>query len=115
MIHPMCPTCKQQSMIEIEQLAGGLIIMACLYCDLPQEEDHFYIYQNHCWKCGYGIDSRFSAPSPIPDMGYICGNCGRDLLEWKLKTNQLTLTDYGRLREVFNAALLRQLRNQAWV
>lgn len=93
MIHPVCPICKQQSMIEIENLAGGVSVMACMYCDLPQEEDGFAIYQNHCWNCGFGIDSRFSVPSQFPGMGYICGWCGKDLTEWKLRNGLLTLTE----------------------
>ncbi len=92
MDHLVCPTCNQRSMLEIE-FAGSNLLMACLYCDLPQEEDGFAIYQNHCWNCGYGIDSRFSHPSPFPDMGYLCGYCGKDLTEWKLKTGQLTSSE----------------------
>ena len=92
-MNPVCPTCKQQTMIEIEKLQGGFVVMACLYCDLPQEDDHFAVYQKHCWNCGYGIDSRFSAPSLLPGMGYVCGYCGKDLTEWKLRKGLLTLTE----------------------
>lgn len=93
MIHPVCPICKQHSMIEIEKLQGGYVVMACLYCDLPQEDDQFAIYQNHCWNCGYGIDSRFSTPSQLPGMGYCCGYCGKDLTEWKLRKGLITSTE----------------------
>lgn len=90
----MFPTCQLcgANLIEVEN-NESCCIMACMYCDMPREEDHFYIYRNHCWNCGYGIDSRFSAPSPIPNMGYVCGHCGKDLTEWKLRTGQLTLTE----------------------
>lgn len=117
MIHPICPTCKQQSMIEIDQLAGGLVIMACLYCDLPQEEDGFYIYQNHCWNCWYEIDSRFCNPSPIPDMGYVCNHCGKDLTEWKLRNGLITASQLYNLQSGghYGTVVLRPLWNEARV
>lgn len=93
MANIVCPTCKQQSMIEIEELQGGFVVMACMYCDLPQEEDSFYIYKNHCWNCGFGIDSRFSQISSLPNMGYICGWCGKDLTEWKLRKGLISLAE----------------------
>ena len=93
-----CPTCKQQSIVMIEKLRGGFWIGACLYCDLPQEEDGFAIYTNHCWNCGWGIDSRFNNPSLIPGMGYICNHCGKDLTEWKLRKGLITLTELFRLK-----------------
>lgn len=88
----ICPTCQQPTVIEIEKLSGGYWIGACLYCDLPQEEDSFYVYENHCWNCGFGIDSRFSRPSSIPGMGYHCGYCGKDLSEWKLRKGLISAT-----------------------
>lgn len=84
---PLCE-CGAE-LIEIER-CGSAFIMACMYCDLPQEEDSFYIYQNHCWNCGYGIDSRFCKPSNIPGMGYHCNTCGKDLTEWKLRQGLIT-------------------------
>lgn len=87
----VCPKCKLKTIVPLEVLTSGHIIGACLYCDLPQEDDHFHIYENHCWNCGYGIDSRFNRPSPIEGMGYICNYCGKDLLEWKLGKGLITI------------------------
>ena len=92
-MYPPCPKCKQNSIFEIEDLGGGFTIAACIYCDLPQEEEHWGIYENHCWNCGFGIDSRYSIQSIIPGMGYYCGWCGKDLSEWKLRMGLITATE----------------------
>lgn len=97
MVYPPCPKCQQHSMIEVEALAGGVSIAACLYCDLPQEHEQFSIYRNHCWNCGWGIDSRFSTPSRIPGMAYHCSWCGKDLSEWKLRRGLITATELNHL------------------
>lgn len=47
-------------------------------------------YINHCWNCHSDIDSRVQKKSPIPRMGYICGQCGMDLTGWKLKKGLIT-------------------------
>ena len=88
---PMCPTCKCNSMIITEKYQD-YTIMACIYCDLWNEED-VVVYKNHCWNCGSGIDSRFSKPSRLPGMGYICSSCGHDLTEWKVKKGLVTVTE----------------------
>jgi len=95
MNHPKCSKCGIE-MLLIESINNGqAFIYACLDCDIPQEPN-IYIYQNHCWNCGFGIDSRFSAPSPMPDMGYVCGHCGKDLFEWKLRRGLIMTTQiYG--------------------
>lgn len=87
----ICTQYGQRSIVMVETLSDGSFLGACMFCDLPQEEDNFYIYQNHCWNCGFGIDSRFSTPSSIPGMGYHCGSCGKDLTEWKLKKGLVTV------------------------
>jgi len=110
MSKPICPTCTQESMIGIYEVARGCEIMYCIHCDLSKDENGSYVYQNHCWKCGYGIDSRFSKLSHIPGMGYICGHCGKDLSEWKLKIGQITLTELLILRGTY-VTILQQVCN----
>ena len=88
----ICGQCNQHSIVMVDILPDGSFIGACLYCDLPQEEDGFAIYENHCWNCGYGIDSRFSRRSVIPGMGYYCSSCGKDLVEWKLMKGLVSIT-----------------------
>ena len=83
MNQPACPICGLQSIIEVEMFNDGSFIGSCIHCDFPQE-DRDYVYQNHCWNCGFDIDSRYSTPSCIPGMGFHCGRCGKDLSEWKL-------------------------------
>jgi len=87
-------------MVQVEQLANGYSIAACLYCDLPQEEDSFKVYINHCWNCGFGIDSRISKQSIIPGMGYCCGSCGKDLSEWKLRMGLITAAQLFNLQNI---------------
>ena len=100
MTEPICPTCKQHSIVMVNRLPDGSFVGACMYCDLPQESEGFAIYQNHCWNCNWGIDSRFNVPSEIPGMGYICKHCGKDLSEWKLRKGLITLTELFRLKGV---------------
>jgi len=92
-----CTKCQQFTVVELET-HPGYIIGSCIYCDLPSEDDDFNIYLNHCWNCGFGIDSRFSIPSIIPGMAYHCGYCGKDLSEWKLRKGLITATELNNLR-----------------
>ena len=79
----ICPTCKNKSVEIIENCGNGMLIVACIYCDLPQDDHHDEPYINHCWNCGDDIDSRNSIASHISGMGYYCNYCGKDLSEWK--------------------------------
>jgi len=92
MIHPTCDCGSEMILIE-DINRGQAFVYACMHCDMPQEEEGFYIYQNHCWNCGYGIDSRFSQISQLPGMGYICGYCGKDLTEWKIRKGLITMAE----------------------
>lgn len=100
----VCGQCGNRSIVILDALTDGSFIGACMYCDLPQEEDEFYIYQNHCWNCGFGIDSRFSVPSRISGMGYHCGRCGKDLTEWKLRRGLITASQL--IKEGYNHAII---------
>lgn len=82
--------CECGAELMVVERCGNAFIMACMYCDMPYEE--VKVYNNTCWNCGYGIDSRFSQPSAIPGMGYHCGRCGKDLTEWKLRHGLITAT-----------------------
>jgi len=95
-----CSKCQQFSVIELETYPG-YVTGSCIYCDLPSEEDEFNIYINHCWNCGFGIDSRYSRPSIIPGMAYHCGSCGHDLSEWKLRKGLITATRLNELRNQY--------------
>ena len=77
-----CSKCHRNSLLEIE-MSPGHFIGTCFHCDAPEAIQKKNVYINHCWNCGSSIDNRVSVKSLIPDMGYHCGNCGKDLLEWK--------------------------------
>lgn len=49
-------------------------------------------YINVCWNCHCDIDSRVNKKSTTPNMGYVCGNCGKDLTEWKMKTKRVRVS-----------------------
>lgn len=51
-------------------------------------------YINVCWNCHTDVDSRINKKSPIPNMGYICGNCGKDLSEWKVAKGLISVRQY---------------------
>ena len=73
----MCSRCKRPSLLIISDEDGHEY--ASCDCAMPA----INIYINHCWNCGFGIDSRTSIKSLLPGMGYHCGGCGKDLTEWK--------------------------------
>lgn len=100
----LCPTCHRHSIMMIDRFGDGTFVGACYYCDMPQED--IFAYENRCWNCGYGIDSRFNKPSPIPDMGYVCGWCGKDLTEWKLRHGLITVTELEELNRREHVAIL---------
>jgi len=79
MTDPICPICKNQL---IPDPHSG---WDCIFCRTEGTEPVTLKspYINHCWNCGFGIDSRVSVKSLIPNMGYHCGSCGKDLTEWK--------------------------------
>jgi len=78
-------------MLEVEDCGNGFKIVACMYCDLPQDDG--FVYENHCWNCGNDIDSRNSKQSVLPNMGYHCNSCGKDLSEWKGIKQKTALSD----------------------
>jgi len=89
MFIPNCPTCTNKM---IPDPVGG---WDCLFCRTEGTEPVCYKspYINHCWNCGFKIDSRNSTKSVIPNMGYHCRNCKKDLWEWKQANGLLTAND----------------------
>jgi len=87
MTNPVCSICKNPLAPEPH---GTWFCPTCMSEALAPISKSPYI--NHCWNCGFGIDSRVSVKSLIPDMGYHCGSCGKDLREWKQQIRE-PLTD----------------------
>ena len=70
----IAPTCRCGAKKVL--LEGG--IWACIYCDIFHETLEF-VYINHCYHCYADIDSRYCLKSVVPNAGYHCSYCGRDL------------------------------------
>lgn len=77
----VCPTCHEKSIVILQEIPDGTFIGACHYCDMGGDEHSSEPYINHCWKCGWGIDSRSCQQSRF-GKGYHCNNptCRVDLV-----------------------------------
>jgi len=51
--------------------------------EIEQLRDHDNYYKNNCFHCGSDINEVICEKSKIPNMGYVCHTCGKDLTEWK--------------------------------
>ena len=80
---PICQACKSP-MVIIEECGNDIQIVACMYCDMPQEPVEFR-YESVCWRDGTPIDSRTCVKSDKPGGGWVCPTCGADLWDWKLR------------------------------
>lgn len=78
----LCHKCR----CKLTHMGGNVWI--CIICDLPNPSAHLWpsiVYENHCWNCPGGVDSRYSVKSATPGMGYHCNLCGEDLTKWKIQ------------------------------
>jgi len=81
----MCSRCKRQSLLILTDDDGH----EHLSCDCARPINP---YINHCWGefCSGQIDSRTCQKSKLPDMGYHCPLCGKDLSEYKVWKGEIT-------------------------
>ena len=79
MADAVCSTCGLDSVVLIDTFDDGSLFGFCLNCDEPGETVKEKVYINHCWKCGFPINSRVDQRSPRYNKGFICRRCGCDL------------------------------------
>lgn len=92
----VCPKCHREgAMVRTETLEDGSFVASCMYCDLPQEDPPEY--ENHCWNCSAPVDSETCRKSKIPNMGYHCNACGKDLFEYKMKKGLIKSEDLAQI------------------